>query len=46
MQLYTVTGIVVYAIVEGKSSTEVNRRQADEFYNSLRVPDKVKYLAP
>ncbi len=42
MQLYTVAGWVVYAIVEGKTKEEVTTKQADAFYESLKLTDKAK----
>ncbi len=42
MQLYTIAGWVVYAIVQGPSKEQVNGKQADAFYNSLKLTDKAK----
>ncbi len=42
MQIYTVAGWVVYAVVEGKTKEQVNSAQANGFYNSLKLTDKAK----
>ncbi|MFT3880941.1 MAG: hypothetical protein QM703_14915 [Gemmatales bacterium] len=42
MQLYTISGFVVYAIVDGKDKDSVNTKQANAFYNSLKMSDKAK----
>ncbi len=42
MQVYTVAGWVIYAIVEGKTKEQVNSKEADDFYASLKLTDKAK----
>ncbi len=42
MQLYTVAGWVVFAIVEGKSKEAVTNKQADDFFDTLKLTDKAK----
>lgn len=42
MQIYTIAGFVVYAIVEGKTKEDVNGKQADAFYKSLKMTEAAK----
>jgi hypothetical protein len=42
VQLYTVAGWVVFAVVEGKNKDAVNSKQADAFFDSLKFTDKAK----
>jgi hypothetical protein len=42
LQLYTIAGFVVYAVVEGKTKEQVNSKDADAFYKSLKLTDKAK----
>ena len=42
MQLFTVAGWVIFAIVEGKTQEQVTSKKADEFFNSLKLTDKAK----
>jgi len=42
LQLYTVAGFVVYGLVEGKTKEQVNSKEADEFFQSLKLTDKAK----
>jgi hypothetical protein len=42
MQVYTIAGFVVFAVVEGKTREQVNSEQADAFYGSLKLTDKAK----
>jgi hypothetical protein len=42
VQLYTVAGFVVFGVVEGKKKEQVNSREADTFYGSLKFTDKAK----
>ncbi len=42
MQLYTVAGWVIYAIVEGQTRDQVASAQADAFFASLKLSDKAR----
>jgi hypothetical protein len=42
MQVYTIAGWVIYAVVEGKGKEQVNSKEADDFYASLKLSDKAK----
>jgi hypothetical protein len=42
LQVYTVAGWVVFAVVEGKTKDAVTSKQADAFFESLKFTDKAK----
>jgi hypothetical protein len=42
MQLSTIAGFVVYAIVEGKTKEQVSSKEADDFFTTLELTDKAK----
>jgi hypothetical protein len=44
LQLYTVAGTFMYAVVIGKSPEEVGAKPADEFFASFKLADKEKEL--
>ena len=42
VHLYTVAGFVLYATIEGKTNEEVNSKQADAFFKSLKLTEQAK----
>jgi hypothetical protein len=42
LQVYTVAGWVVFAVVEGKTKDAVTSKQADAFFESLKFTEKAK----
>jgi hypothetical protein len=42
LQIYTIAGWVIYAVVEGKTKDDVATKQAEAFYGSLEWSDKAK----
>jgi hypothetical protein len=42
LQLYTVSGWVIYALVEGKTKDDVTSKKANAFFDSLKMSDKAK----
>jgi hypothetical protein len=42
VQLYTVAGFVIYAVVEGKKQEDIAGKDADTFFASLKLTDKAK----
>jgi sulfur transfer protein SufE len=42
--MYTIAGWVVVAVVEGKTAAEVTSKDADTFFNSLKLTEEAKKI--
>ena len=42
VQLYTVGGFVIYAVVAGKTKDDLTSKNAEAFFGSLKLSDKAK----